>query len=104
MTDVNLNLWVIPLLPLAGAAINGLFGRRFNNKMVSFVALFFTAASFAWAVWATVQWWPHTEPYMKNLGDWIWAGGTGSGRATSMRRLAFISTVFPLSWCWWSPA
>ena len=45
----NLNLWVIPLLPLIGAAINGLFGRRFKNAMVSTVALFVTAASFGWA-------------------------------------------------------
>ena len=29
MTD-NLYLWAIPLLPLAGAAINGLFGRHFK--------------------------------------------------------------------------
>ena len=24
----NLNLWLIPVLPLAGAAVNGFFGRR----------------------------------------------------------------------------
>ena len=54
MTDANLNLWVIPLLPLAGAAINGLFGRHFKNAMVSAVALLFTGASFAYAVWAVV--------------------------------------------------
>ena len=70
----NLNLWVIPLLPLAGAAINGLFGRRFKNNLVSAVALFFTAVSFGWALWATIAWWGHTEPYIQTLGDWIWAG------------------------------
>ena len=42
----NLNLWVIPVLPLIGAAINGLLGRRFKNTMVSAIALLFTAASF----------------------------------------------------------
>jgi NADH-quinone oxidoreductase subunit L len=93
MTDVNLNLWVIPLLPLAGAAINGLFGRRFNNKMVSFVALFFTAASFAWAVWATIQWWPHTEPYMKNLGDWIWAGSLHAPFGFYLDRLSTVMVL-----------
>ena len=46
----NLNLWVIPVLPLIGAAINGLFGRRFKNAVVSTVALLFTAASFVWAL------------------------------------------------------
>ncbi len=48
----NLNLWAIPLLPLVGAAINGLLGHRFKNAMVSAIALLFTAASFAWAAWA----------------------------------------------------
>src|SRR6266481_3642988 len=50
----SLNLWVIPLLPLIGAAINGLFVRRFKNSMVSAVALLFTGASFAWAVRAVL--------------------------------------------------
>jgi hypothetical protein len=43
---MSLSLWLIPLLPLAGAAINGLFGKRFSNKTVSTVALGSTAASF----------------------------------------------------------
>ncbi|HZD94330.1 MAG TPA: NADH-quinone oxidoreductase subunit L, partial [Candidatus Sulfotelmatobacter sp.] len=74
----NLNLWVIPLLPLAGAAINGLFGRRFKNTMVSGVALLFTAASFLWAVRAVWMAWPghgFTLPYTEDHGAWIWASG-----------------------------
>jgi NADH-quinone oxidoreductase subunit L len=74
MNDQNLYLWIIPVLPLVGAAINGLFGRRFKNGMVSTVALLFTAASFAWAVWAAAQWWRQTVPHVESLGDWIWAG------------------------------
>src|SRR5215468_5638972 len=93
----NLNLWVIPLLPLAGAAINGLFGRRFKNSVVSAVALFFTALSFAWAVWATAQWWGHTEPYIQTLGDWIWAGaGATSFHAPFGFYLDRLSTVMVL--------
>ncbi|HEY6252200.1 MAG TPA: NADH-quinone oxidoreductase subunit L [Candidatus Angelobacter sp.] len=74
MNQPALNLWIIPVLPLMGAAINGLFGRRFKNSMVSAVALLFTAASFAYAVWAAMRWWGHTEPYIQNLGNWISAG------------------------------
>jgi NADH-quinone oxidoreductase subunit L len=78
MTEPNLNLWVIPLLPLAGAAINGLLGRRFKNGMVSAVALFFTAVSFAWAAWAVYTAWPGGAvalPYQDPLKlDWIVAG------------------------------
>jgi NADH-quinone oxidoreductase subunit L len=73
----NLNLWVIPLLPLVGAAINGFFGRRFKNTMVSTVALLFTAASFVWAVRAVWTAWPGsgmTLPHIETLGTWITAG------------------------------
>jgi NADH-quinone oxidoreductase subunit L len=77
MTDTNLNLWIIPVLPLIGAAINGLLGRRFKNGMVSFVALFFTALSFGWAAWAVWKAWPGggiALPHVETLGTWITAG------------------------------
>ena len=74
MNVPNFNLWIIPVLPLVGAAINGLFGRRFKNSMVSAVALLFTAASFAYALWAAFQWWGQTGPHIETVGDWIWAG------------------------------
>ena len=32
-------LWIIPLLPLLGAATNGLLGREWPNKIVNTVAL-----------------------------------------------------------------
>jgi NADH-quinone oxidoreductase subunit L len=72
MTD-SLHLWVIPLLPLAGAAINGLLGRRFSNAVVSTVALLSTGASFAYAVWAVLQALGHM-PYQETAGTWIAAG------------------------------
>src|SRR5262249_57527784 len=72
--DTNLNLWLIPLLPLAGAAINGLFGRRFKNGVVSFVALLSTALSFGWALRAVWIAWPggHVQlPYIETHGNSI---------------------------------
>jgi NADH-quinone oxidoreductase subunit L len=75
MTDTNLNLWIIPLLPLAGAAINGLFGRRLPKAMVKVVALAFTAASFAYAVWAALQGSHIQLPHNEALPfKWIVAG------------------------------
>jgi NADH-quinone oxidoreductase subunit L len=38
--------WLIPILPLAGALINGFFGKRFKNSVVAAIALCFTGASF----------------------------------------------------------
>jgi NADH-quinone oxidoreductase subunit L len=89
----NLYLWVIPLLPLAGAAINGLFGRRFKNSVVSAIALFFTAVSFGWAVWATAQWWGHTDPYIQTLGDWIWAGSFHAPFGFYLDRLSTVMVL-----------
>ena len=37
----TLNLWLIPVLPLAGAAINGFLGKKSSRRAVTVVALFF---------------------------------------------------------------
>jgi len=76
MTE-DLKLWLIPLLPLIGAAINGLLGRRFTNRTVKIFALLSTAASFGWAVRAVLLA-PHIGtglPYRESLPfEWIVAG------------------------------
>ncbi|MBZ5530957.1 MAG: NADH-quinone oxidoreductase subunit L [Acidobacteriia bacterium] len=95
MTD-NLYLWVIPLLPLAGAAINGLFGRRFKNGMVSFVALLFTAVSFGWASWAVWKAWPGGAialPYIENHGAWIWTTGFSAPFGFYLDQLSMIMVL-----------
>jgi NADH-quinone oxidoreductase subunit L len=90
MNEPNLYLWIIPVLPLIGAAINGLFGRRFKNGMVSAIALLFTAASFAWALHAAAIWWPHTTPHTEIVGDWIWAGNFHAPFAFYLDRLSTV--------------
>src|SRR4051794_29805778 len=73
---MNLHLMAIPLLPLAGAAINGLFGKRFPRALVATIALACTAASFGWAVWAALQFAGATNgsPYLEHLTIWLRAG------------------------------
>ena len=96
MTD-TLNLWVIPLLPLAGAAINGLFGRRFNNAMVSIVALLSTAASFIYAVWAVVRVLPVLEatkqPHIESFGTWITAGNFSAPFGFYLDQLSIVMVL-----------
>ena len=92
----NLNLWLIPLLPLVGAAINGLFGRRFKNVMVSSVALLFTAASFLWAVRAVWMAWPGhgiTLPYIEEHGAWIWTSGFSAPFGFYLDQLSMIMVL-----------
>src|SRR6202171_1168934 len=71
----NLHLWLIPLVPLMGAAINGLVGKRFSRQTVAVVALAFCGAAFAMALWVAVQFASLTTPYVEVLAPWIRAGG-----------------------------
>ena len=45
-----MNLWLIPTLPLIGAAINGLFGRRMPKMAINAVAVLSVVASFLLAL------------------------------------------------------
>jgi NADH-quinone oxidoreductase subunit L len=45
-------LWLIPLLPLGGAALNGLFGKRLPRSIVSWIACGSAGAAFILALWA----------------------------------------------------
>src|SRR6516225_8856012 len=99
MTDTNLNLylWVIPLLPLAGAAINGLLGRRFKNGLASFVALLFTALSFGWAVRAVWMAWPGGQvqlPHIETLPwPWITAGSFSAPFGFYLDQLSMVMVL-----------
>jgi len=70
----NLHLWLIPLLPLIGSAINGLFGRRFPRRTVAAVALAFCGAAFAMALWVAIRFSSLTVPHVEFLATWIRAG------------------------------
>ena len=47
----SLHLWLIPVLPLIGAAINGLLGRRFSRQTVAAIALAFLRRGVRLAFW-----------------------------------------------------
>src|SRR4051812_41896842 len=70
----HLNLWIIPLLPLAGAAINGLMGKRLSRQMVAGIALTFCGAAFAMALWVVSQFSSLPVPYSETLATWIRSG------------------------------
>ncbi|MBV9670316.1 MAG: NADH-quinone oxidoreductase subunit L [Acidobacteriales bacterium] len=67
-----LNLWIIPLLPLVGAAINGFVGARFSKKLVAAIALLFPALSFLWAIYAIAR---VQYPYQEIHAPWIAISG-----------------------------
>src|SRR5437016_1721482 len=70
--NAPIHLWIIPLLPLTGAAINGLFGRRFSRRLIAAIALGAAALAVAAALYAIVQ---HggssTCAYVEDYATWI---------------------------------
>src|SRR3954447_5912546 len=90
---MTLNLWLIPLLPLMGATINGLFGKRFSRKLVATVALAFTAASFAWAAVTAVRFLglPADQiPYIEHYAPWLRAGSFNVEWGFQLDQLSFV--------------
>jgi NADH-quinone oxidoreductase subunit L len=87
----NLHLWLIPVLPLIGAAINGLFGRRFPQKMVSAIALAFPGASFLMALWIASRFSSLSAiPHIETLGRWMQSGSFSVDFAYQLDQLSMI--------------
>jgi NADH-quinone oxidoreductase subunit L len=86
----HLNLWLIPILPLAGAAINGIFGRKSSRQAVSTVGLVFSGAAFAMALWVAVQFSSLTLPYHEFFAHWIRSGGFSADFAFYLDQLSLV--------------
>ena len=71
----SFQLWLIPLLPLLGAAVNGLLGRSRSRRFVSTVGVGSIALSCAWAFLTFFRWYePKPTPYLEPILPWIVSG------------------------------
>jgi NADH-quinone oxidoreductase subunit L len=97
----NLNLWLIPILPLAGAAINGFLGKKSSRTAVSTIALVFSGAAFLWALYVAfslfrnltpeVRWADGlTLPYQEYLAHWIRSGSFSVDFAFYLDQLSLV--------------
>ena len=86
----NLNLWLIPVLPLAGAAINGFLGKRSSRQAVSTVALFFSGAAFAMALWVAARFSSLSLPYQEFVAHWIRIVGFRADFAFYLDQLSLV--------------
>ena len=85
----SLHLWLIPLLPFIGFLLNGLLGRYLPQKLVTAIALFFTAAPLAKVAEIALRFGSLNLPYIERLGvPWI---------ATSAFRADFAFLLDPLT-------
>ena len=91
-----MNLWLIPLLPMAGAIINGLFGRRFSKNVVSAIGLAFHGAAMLWAWRAALQFGqlaPSAIPHIENYGLWLGAGDFLINYGLYLDQLSLLMTL-----------
>jgi NADH-quinone oxidoreductase subunit L len=86
----NLNLWLIPVLPLAGAAINGFFGKKSSRTAVSTIGLFFSGAAFAWALLIAFRFSSLELPYQEYLAHWIRSGNFSVDFAFYLDQLSLV--------------
>jgi NADH-quinone oxidoreductase subunit L len=88
------NLWIIPLLPLLGSAINGLFGAKWSKTIVNSVALGSTGISFLCAVEAVREFLGYYETshkaWVKPFFDWIVAGSFRAGFDLQLDHLTVV--------------
>jgi len=86
----TLNLWLIPILPLAGAAINGFLGKKSSRTAVSTVALVFSGAAFLWALSVAWRCLSMPLPYQEYLAHWIRAGSFSVDFAFYLDQLSLV--------------
>jgi NADH-quinone oxidoreductase subunit L len=87
------HLWIIPLLPLLGAAVNGIFGRRWPHSVTNSIALGSTGLSFIAAVELFrefSQLAPASIPWVKTYFPWIAAGGFRADYALQVDQLTMV--------------
>jgi NADH-quinone oxidoreductase subunit L len=70
----DLHLWIIPVLPLVGAAVNGFLGKKFSRQTVTAVALLFSGAAFAMVLFVASRFSSLSMPHVEFLAPWIRAG------------------------------
>src|ERR1700687_5460728 len=86
----NLNLWLIPSLPLAGAAINGFFGKKSSRTAVTTVGLVFPGAAFAWALVVALRFSSLDLPYQEYVAHWIRSGSFSADFALYLDQLSLV--------------
>src|SRR5271167_1807893 len=67
-------LWLIPIFPLLGFLLNGLFGRKMPKSMINLFAIGSVALSFAWVVKTLVGLGPLETKYVEHCFTWIQSG------------------------------
>src|SRR5579863_6927374 len=91
-----MQLWLIPLIPLAGFALNGLFGRRLPKAAINAIAVGSVVLSFLWvlktlnALGVFSGGTALETPYVEHYFTWIRSGSLNIGADFSVDRLTAV--------------
>src|ERR1700722_622103 len=85
-----MNLWLIPVLPLLGFLINGLFGRRFSKQIVNVVAIGSVMLSFLWVVKTIAGLYPIETSTIEHYYTWMQSGTFNVGVDLAVDRLTAV--------------
>ncbi len=87
-------LWIVPLLPLLGSAVNGLFGAKWPNKIVNTVAIGSTGLSFLAAIEGVREFFESGQTlFHKEFFTWIAAGNFRAGFDLQMDQLTVVMVL-----------
>jgi NADH-quinone oxidoreductase subunit L len=90
MEHLNLNLWLIPLLPFIGFLINGIFGRKLSKPVINAVAVGSVVLSFLWVLKSVLALHGAEEAYVERYFTWIQSGAFKVGLDFSIDRLTTV--------------
>ncbi len=85
-----MNLWLIPILPLAGFAITGVFGRRLPKAAVNVVAVGSVLLSFLWVLKTLSGLGNLDKAYIEHYYTWIQSGALNIGIDLAVDRLTAV--------------
>ena len=83
-------LWLIPIFPLLGFLVNGIFGRRIPKALINTIAVGSVALSFAWVVKTLLALDPIETKYVEHYYTWIQSGTLNIGVDFAVDRLTAI--------------
>src|SRR5476649_1751464 len=85
-----MQLWLIPILPLAGFLINGIFGRRFSKSLVNTVAIGSVVLAFAWVMRVIAGMGDLNTALNEHYYTWIQSGPLNIGVDFAVDRLTAV--------------
>jgi NADH-quinone oxidoreductase subunit L len=85
-----MQLWLIPIFPLAGFLINGVLGRRFPKSFVNTVAIGSVLLSFLWVLKVIFEMGDLNTPHLEHYFTWIQSGTVNIGCDFLVDRLTIV--------------